>query len=182
MPKAPRHLSRRESARRPRPARLASGLARAAGFLLLWLALHGAAPKDLPVGVLAAVTAAGLSLRLLPPSGRRLDLGALARLALAFPVQSLRAGLDVARRALSPHPKLAPGLVAVPARLPEGTAREAFHAWYSLQPGTLPVAADAATTLVHALDTAQPVAEDYAAGEAAFAALAREPKREHGNG
>lgn len=182
MPKAPRHLSRRESARRPRPARLASGLARAAGFLLLWLALHGAAPKDLPVGVLAALAAAALSLHLLPPTSAQTDIGALARLLLGFPVQSLRAGLDVARRALAPRPKLAPGLVAAPARLPEGTAREAFHAWYSLQPGTLPVASEATTTLVHALDTAGPIAEGYVAGEAAFAALARKKTRKQGRG
>lgn len=150
-------------------------LARGGGFLLLWLALHGAAPNDLPVGVLAAIAATWLSLRLLPPSGRRLDLPALARLVLAFPVQSLRAGFNVAWRALAPRPDLAPGVVACPARLPEGTAREAFHAWYSLQPGTLPVGiGDEATVLVHTLDTRAPVADGYAEGEAGFATLLRE--------
>lgn len=178
MPQAPGPSSPPESPARARRRHRPAGhaLARGCGFLLLWLALHGAAPKDLPVGVLAALAATWLSLRLLPPSRLRLDIPALARLILAFPVQSLRAGLDVAWRALAPRPSLAPGIVACPARLPEGTEREAFHAWYSLQPGTLPVGTQGgATVLVHALDTAAPVAADYAVGEAGFAALLREP-------
>jgi multicomponent Na+:H+ antiporter subunit E len=122
---------------------------------------------DLAVGLLAAVAATWLSLRLLPPSPGRLRLGALARFALHFLWQSSVAGVDVARRALAPRPRLKPGYVPYPVRFPPGPGQAAFGAITSLMPGTLPVGSDAAGALVyHGLDLDQPIAAGLARDEA----------------
>jgi multicomponent Na+:H+ antiporter subunit E len=143
---------------------------RAAGLLALWLLLTGAAPADLPVGAIAAVLAARASLRLLPPGKRRARPGALARIALRLLGQSILAGADVARRALSLRPSLRPGLVSHPMRLPPGPARDAFGALTSLLPGTVPCGLDErGALLVHCLDVGQPVAAQLTADEARLA-------------
>lgn len=142
---------------------------RGTGLLVFWVLLSGGGPADLPVGIIAAAAAAWASLRLLPPAGGRLRPVALARLALRFPVQSLIAGADVARRAFDPRLPLHPGLVHYPTRLPEGPARHAFASLMSLLPGSLPAGADATGgMLVHCLDTRQPVAAQLAAEEVRF--------------
>lgn len=144
-------------------------VARAAGFLILWLMLAGADPADLPAMALAVAAATWTSLHLLPPCGARWSPVGLARLALRFPVQSVVAGVEVAWRALHPGLPLRPGLVAFPTRLPPGTARDAFCMLTSLLPGTLPAGSDEdGRLLVHCLDTRQPVAAQLAVEEALF--------------
>ncbi|MCS0495554.1 Na+/H+ antiporter subunit E [Ancylobacter sp. MQZ15Z-1] len=163
----------------PRPSPLSSlrhGALRAAAFLALWLVLHGGGAGAMTVGVLTALAAARLSLALLPSGPGRIAWGRLAGLVARFPGQSLRAGIEVARLALAPASRLRPGLVACPARLPAGTARDVFHAYLSLQPGTLPVGMrDARTVLIHALDLDRPVTREVAAAEAGLARI-REPR------
>lgn len=133
-------------------------LSRAAGFVLLWLALSGGAPSAFVPGALAAIAATALSLHLLPSGPARARPLALVRLALRFLWQSVRAGVDVAWRALQPSLRLKPGFVRYPARLPEGSARDAFTALTSLLPGTVPTGPDeSGTLLVHCLDVDQPV-------------------------
>lgn len=150
------------------------GAPRALGFFALWLVLQGGGLATAAVGALTAAGAAWLSLWLLPPGGRRVAVGAPVRLALRFPGQSILAGLDVARRALAPSLPLQPGLVACRNRIPSGIGRDAFHAYLSLQPGTLPVGMrDEATLLVHALDIGDPVVAAVSAAESDFAALPR---------
>jgi multicomponent Na+:H+ antiporter subunit E len=148
----------------------AAAFARATGFLVLWLVLAGFNPGDLPAVAVAVAAATWTSLRLLPPGGSRPSPLGIAGLALRFPGQSLTAGIDVARRALDPRLPLRPGFVTVPLRLPPGTQRDAFCAFTSLLPGTLPVEAnDDGTLLVHCLDIGQPAAAQMAADEALFA-------------
>jgi multicomponent Na+:H+ antiporter subunit E len=145
-------------------------LARAAALLGFWLLLIGAAPDDLAVGAPTALAAAWASDRLLPPGARRVRPGALAALALRLAGESLVAGADVARRALSPRLPLRPGFVSHPLRLAPGPARDAFCALTSLLPGTVPAGSDARGALqVHCLDVAQPVAARLADDEARFA-------------
>ncbi len=156
---------------------LPAALARGAGFAALWLVLAGFKPGDVPAALVAVVAATWASLSLLPPGDGRLSVGGIARLALRFPWQSAVAGADVAWRAFAPSLPLRPGFVTVAPHLPPGTARDAFTAYASLLPGTLPVETTAeGTLLVHCLDTGQPAAAQMAAEEARFAAaLGRRP-------
>ena len=140
-------------------------------LLAFWLVLTGLSVADLGAGLVAAVLAGWLSLRLMPPGRVRVRPTGLARLASRFVRQSLVAGWDVARRALSPRLPLEPGLLAYAPRLPGGLARDGFTALSSLLPGTVPVGAKTAEEVVyHCLDLTQPVAAQLAADEAVYAA------------
>ncbi|MBV8937520.1 MAG: Na+/H+ antiporter subunit E, partial [Alphaproteobacteria bacterium] len=99
---------------------------RVAGFFLLWVVLTGTYRTDLAAGLVAALAATWVSLRLLPPSIGRVRPVALARLALRFLRQSVVAGVDVARRALDPRLPLRTGFVVYPVGLPPGPTRHAF--------------------------------------------------------
>lgn len=148
---------------------LPGAVARAAGFLILWLVLAGFDPADLPAAASAVAAATWVSLRLLPPGRWRLSPVGLAQLALRFPGEALSAGLDVARRALDPRLPLRPGFVTFSPRLPPGTARDAFTALASLLPGTLPTDTNEdETLLVHCLDISAPAAAELAVQEAHF--------------
>ena len=157
--------------RRPQ---LGAALVRGLGLFGFWLLLAdptgvtGAKlAVDLGVGVLAAAAATWASLALLPPAPGRRRYGALAQLAWRFLSQSVVAGVDVALRALSPNPRLKPGYLAYPVRLPPGPARAGFGALTSLVPGTVPVGSDREGRLVyHCLDLDLPVAAGLAADEA----------------
>lgn len=63
---------------------------------------------------------------------------------------------------------LRPGFVAVALGLPPGVARNAFLAYSSLQPGTLPTSAEGEVLQVHGLDIMQPIAASIEADEALF--------------
>lgn len=142
-------------------------LPRAVGFGALWVVLAGWQPADLPAAVVAVAAATWVSLRLSPPGDGRLSWPALGALALRFPWQSLVAGVDVARRAFSPALPLDVGAVAYAPRLPPGPARDAFLAYASTLPGTIPVE-DAGRVVIHCLDQSQPAAAQLAAEEARF--------------
>ena len=142
--------------------------ARLAFFFALWLMIAGWSVKDLPVGLVAAGGATWISLALLPAKGFRPHPAALAALLGRFLRGSVVAGVDVARRALSPRLDLAPGFIACPLTLPPGPARNAFCLHQSLQPGTLPTGADGGDLLVHGLDIRQPIAANLASDEALF--------------
>jgi multicomponent Na+:H+ antiporter subunit E len=145
------------------------GLRRFLFFFGFWVILIGVSPVNLIVGLPAAAAAVWVSLLLLSPGDRRLSYRAIAGILLRLPWQSLVAGIDVARRALDPRLPLCTGFVAFPSRLPPGSARDAFCALMSLQPGTLPVGnRENGEILFHCLDTAQPVAVQLAEEEARF--------------
>ncbi len=151
-----------------RPA-AGAGLARGAGFLLLWVILIGWQPADLAAGAVAAVLATWASLRLLPPGASRPSSAAIVSLAARFLRQSVVAGWDVARRAFDPRLPIKPGFVRYPTRFPPGAARDAFASMTSLLPGTVPVGEEGGALLYHCLDVDEPVAAQLAADEAAFA-------------
>jgi multicomponent Na+:H+ antiporter subunit E len=144
-------------------------IVRAAGFVVLWLALAGPALADLPAGAIAVAAATWASLRLVPPSTWRVRPAALAQFALRFFVQSVIAGVDVARRALDPRLPLRTGFVSYAPRLPPGPAQSAFCTLTSLLPGTVPCGTDDSGALViHCLDVDQFVASQLAREEALF--------------
>ena len=141
-------------------------LVRCAAFLALWMALAGAAPADLPGGLVAVMAATLASLRLAPPGPLRLSPAALARLTLRVLTQSIVAGMDVAWRALDPRLPLRPGFITFSSCLRNGMALNTFCTLTSLAPGTLPAGPDGDGALViHCLDTGQPVAAHLAADE-----------------
>ena len=145
--------------------------ARALAFLLLWLAVAGRNPSDLPVGVVVAAAAAWASVRLAPPAGGRPKLRAALVFLRDFLRLSLRSGLDVARRAFRANLDLGPGVIEVRLALPPGFARNAFCMIASLLPGTLLTGSDPVDprkVFVHGLDLSQPIAADLAEEESLF--------------
>jgi multicomponent Na+:H+ antiporter subunit E len=135
---------------------------------MIWLALAGPSSSDMPAGAFAVAAATFVSLRLIP-AGRPLSPLGLVRFSLRFFVQSLRAGVDVARRAFDPALPLAPGTITHHTRWPVGIRRAALAASLSLQPGTLPSGTlGERGLLIHCLDTHLPVVDQIAADEAAF--------------
>ena len=146
---------------------LGGALPRAAIFFIFWLILSGTKPADLVVGALTAIAATWMSLLLLPAGQWRLNPAALVRLVLRFPLQSITAGIDVARRAFDRRLPLRPGFVIYRSRLAPGVARSAFTTLTSLLPGTLPCGVDDRGGLViHCLDVDEPVLEQLGAEEA----------------
>lgn len=153
---------------------LSSIVARSILFLALWIILIGVAPIDLAIGAAAAACAVWASETLWPAAGA-ISPGGLLRFVFRFLPQSVIAGVDVARRAFAPRPGLEPGFVSCRTSLPAGTARRALCAVMSLQPGKLPVAAEAdGTLLVHCLDLREPVQDEVAADETAFRCILRD--------
>lgn len=157
-------------------------LARSAALFMVWCALLGTARgreadgialplslADAMVGVVAAVCAAWASVWLLPPGTGRWSPNGIARLVVHFVRHSVVAGIDVARRAFDPRMPLHPGEVRHRSGLAAGPARDAFAAFTSLMPGTLPVATEGDDVLVyHCLDVERPVASSLAMDEAVF--------------
>lgn len=168
-----------EADRRGARAALSTVLARAAGFLALWCVLIGLSPLDLAVGMAAAAAATWASIELWPADGR-LSLPGLLRFLPRFLLQSVVAGVDVARRAFAPVPLLQPGFASCRPSLPAGMTRGALCAVMSTQPGKLPVATAAdGTIILHCLDMREPVARQLAEDETAFLAMIEEEPR-HG--
>lgn len=155
-------------------------LARGTGLFGLWLLLTApldlsstaALVPDLLVGLLAVLWATWVSLRLLPPTTRRVRWGALPRLGVHFLWQSVVGGVDVALRAFHPRLPLRLGFLAWPFGLPPGPGRAVFGAITSLMPGTLPVGTDRDHALVyHCLDLDQPIAAGLGRAEALLARI-----------
>lgn len=141
-----------------RPLRFA--VVRGAWYFGIWLVLLPSLKvSDLAIGLAAAAAAASVSLRLLPPSAGRLNLGALLALLPHFAWESVVAGVDVARRAFSRRMPLAPGFVDCPMAFAPGLARNAFASITSLLPGTVAVGDGDEALVYHCLDVAQPVVE-----------------------
>lgn len=155
-------------------------LSRGAGFILFWIIVAGVDPSDLPAAAVAVGSATWASLVLLPPRRGRVSVSGLLRLAVRFPVQSMIAGVDVARRAFDPRLPLRPGFVSCATRLPAGMERNLLGTMLSLVPGTLPAGTDERGGLyIHCLDVRQPIPARVAFEEAL---LARALGRELGDG
>jgi multicomponent Na+:H+ antiporter subunit E len=146
---------------------MSGALGRGIGFLVLWVVLmRSAAAKDFAVGVGAAVLATWVSHRVFPPGALRVRWTPLPGVSLRFLWQSVRAGIDVARRAFSPALPLDLGFISYRVGFPPGPARNIFTALTSLLPGTVPVGEQDGAIVYHCLDVHQPVVEELAAEEA----------------
>lgn len=146
-----------------------AALARAVLFFALWLALlPSLKPGDLAIGVFATVAATRASLLLLPPIAGGVRFGVLLSLLPHFLWESVRAGIDVARRALAPRLPLHAGFVNCPLGFAPGFARNTFSTITSLLPGTTPAGDSDGVLVYHCLDTAQPVVEHLRVEERLF--------------
>ena len=159
--------------------RLCSAMARAVGFVLLWLVLSGGNPIDLVPGAVAALAATWVSFHLSPPGTVKVQPAALARFTLHFLYRSLVAGVDVARRALDPRLPLHPGFVVYPVGLPPSPMRNMFTTLMSLLPGTVPIGSAKGGLLIHCLDIEQPITAELAAEEVMFSSVV-DWKHDHG--
>ena len=160
-----RSLPETQTAAAPSRRVLRAALGRAAAYFALWMVVAGGQRVDLAPGLGAAALAAWVSLRLMPPDaagGRVRWLAALGLLA-HFAHVSVLAGLDVARRALSPRIRLGTGYVHYRPQLPPSDALGLFQAMTSQLPGTIPSGSERPGTVAyHCLDVSQPVAEQLA--------------------
>jgi multicomponent Na+:H+ antiporter subunit E len=137
-----------------------TALLRGIAFFVFWLVLmQSLKVSDLAIGACAAGVATWVSMRLLPPDAGCLRFGSLLLLLPHFLWQSVRAGVDVARCALSPRLSLQPGLVSCPLGFGPGLARNTFATITSLLPGTVPCDEVDGVLVYHCLDMAQPVVE-----------------------
>ena len=133
---------------------------RGTAFFLLWMLLIQSLKRaDLIMGVFACIGATWVSLRLLPPTSGCLHFGKLLALLPHFVWESVLAGVDVARRALSPRMSLSPGLVTCPLSFPPGFARNTFATITSLLPGSVAAGEVEGVIVYHCLDTTSPVVE-----------------------
>jgi multicomponent Na+:H+ antiporter subunit E len=137
-------------------------------YLVVWMVIAGGDADDILPGLGAAALATWASLRLMPPDPAGGSVRWLAALGLLarFVRVSVLAGFDVARRALAPRMRLAPGYVRYPPQLPPSDARSLFQAMTSQMPGTIPSGTEPSGAIAyHCLDASQPVAAQLAEEE-----------------
>jgi multicomponent Na+:H+ antiporter subunit E len=150
---------------------LATSAAWAPPFAFAWWALSEGRPGSWGVGAPVVALAAALSAALVRPARHRVRWGPALRFAGWFAVQSLKGGVDVARRALSPSLPLDAGFVELRTTLPEGAPRVLLADATSLLPGTSTVDLDGDRVLVHGLVADAALERDFRALEGRVAAI-----------
>lgn len=133
---------------------------RGAALCVVWWALTLGEVAGLGFGVAVSVLVAWLSVRLFPPSGFRLRPIGLLLFFGYFLSRSVVAGLDVARRLVSPALPVHPGELTLTVYLPEGSPRWLLANTLSLMPGTLSALLEGDQLTLHCLDTRDPVEQD----------------------
>jgi multicomponent Na+:H+ antiporter subunit E len=154
---------------------LASTLVHAAVFAALWWALTGGAASTWILGAPVVVAATAASRRLWPRDNGWWSPLALVRFVAFFLRESIRGGVDVARRAFDPALPLQPALLELRSRLPPGPAEVLLVDVMSLLPGTLSVDLNGRTILLHVLDERAPVEAELRVLEGYIAAMFRIP-------
>jgi len=144
-------------------------LLRGALLATLWWMLAG--PAAWGFGVVVILLALGSSLVLQPERRLRLRPLALLRFAGFFVHRSLRAGTDVALRALSPQMALAPALIDCRLRLRLESSRVFLANTLSLLPGSLSVDLRGDLLRIHVLDVGSNIEHELRAVETRIAAL-----------
>lgn len=151
-------------------------------FALLWWILTGGNPASWGVGIPAVLATTYISLRLSRKIFFSLDYFSLLRFIPVFLWQSLRAGIDVARRVFQPQLPISPGLVEIPTRLlPESPAHTLLVKVINLLPGTLVVRIHYHRLTLHLLDIRTPILAEIQVLESRIAALFRLEDARNGN-
>lgn len=139
--------------------------------VVLWAVLTGGAPDSWLIGMPVIVAISAAMARWSPPSAHRVEWTAVPEFLWFFLRRSLVAGLDVARRTLSPVMPLAPALVTYRTQLGAGAPRVLFAGTLSLLPGSLCVSIENDSLQVHVLDAGQDVKADLGDVERRIAAI-----------
>jgi multicomponent Na+:H+ antiporter subunit E len=120
--------------------------------LLLWWVLTGGQASSWIIGV-PTIALALWVMSLLPQAPLwPISFSGLLRFIPYFLLQSVRGGIDVARRAYSPTLPLDPQIIECPLKLPAGRPQIFFLNSVSLLPGTLSADLNGKTLKVHVLD------------------------------
>lgn len=119
---------------------------------LLWWVLSGGRADAWPFGAVAIGAALAVQWRLRGAPGASIAPTALLPYLWFFLTASVRGGLQVALRAVRPHPGLHPAVIDLPLRLTDPAERLFLASTMSLMPGTLSVGLDKAVLQVHVLD------------------------------
>lgn len=119
-----------------------------------WIIVQGQSDAwfiGLPAVTLAAMASISLSSNTLP----RLSAIGLFRFIVLFMTESIRGGIDVARRTLTPQPRVQPGFSRYRLTLDDPHARVLLINCISLLPGTLSTSIDGDYVELHLLDIRQ---------------------------
>ncbi len=128
-----------------------------AAFAALWWLLSNGDPDSWIIGVPAVIAAAWSAQRLGVGHASAVSMPGLLRFIPFFVWESVRGGLDVALRTLSPRMRIEPGFVTYNTILSNQSARALFASCVNLLPGTLSAEIIDARLDVHLLD----VTSDY---------------------
>ena len=131
---------------------------RALLFAGLWWGLTEGAVDSWIVGIPAVIGATLASYSLRSKRTSRWNLKGVISFAGFFVFESLRAGVDVAWRALTLN--IAPQIIEYESSLTDEKALTLFCATVSLLPGTLTTEIRERTLMIHTLDSRQPVREE----------------------
>jgi multicomponent Na+:H+ antiporter subunit E len=132
-------------------------------FAALWLVLTEGDLRSPVLAVVAIAAGVAASIVAIPVGGAPARFArrpsAVLRFAAFFVRESVRGGIDVARRSLDPRLPIRPGYLDYPARLPEGPGLAMFAGTVSLLPGTLSTRLEGNLLRVHVLDRTMPAEE-----------------------
>jgi multicomponent Na+:H+ antiporter subunit E len=121
---------------------------------LWWIIVQGR-PDSWLVGLPAVALAALASVRLDSQAPPRLSLAGLIAFLALFLRESIRGGLDVARRTLEPRLRIEPGFMRYRLHVSDPTARVLLINCIGLLPGTLAADLDGDHAELHLLDTGE---------------------------
>jgi multicomponent Na+:H+ antiporter subunit E len=130
-------------------------LARTAVLALLWWIIAQGQVGAWLIGMPAVAAAAMASFYLDRAWSRRISLTGLAVFIVLFLRESVRGGIDVARRTLAPRMRIQPGFADYRLRLTDPFARVLLINCISLLPGTLAARLDSDNVEVHLLDAGE---------------------------
>ncbi|MFO1306482.1 MAG: Na+/H+ antiporter subunit E [Burkholderiales bacterium] len=153
-------------------------IGRFVALFALWLVLLPSFKVgDLVIGVATAFFAAWVSVRLAPRGSVPMRPLALLAYAPHFLLYSVRAAIDVARRAFARDMRLRPGYVDYRTEFKPGFARNSFATITSLMPGSVPCGDRKDAIEYHVLDDGQPAAAQLRDEEVALRdALGGDPR------
>ena len=124
-----------------------------------WWVLTGGDASSWWFGIPVLISAALASTALAPAQTERWRLKGFVAFVGFFLLESVRSGIDVARRALHPRLPIDPNFVWFEFRLPKGPARIFLVNTINLLPGTLSVELQETSALIHVLDERLPIAQ-----------------------